>query len=338
MDAATPTGGLSRCLSCYQPFPLNNTLEGFPHGRRVAYDPVRGRLWAVCPDCGRWTLAPMETRWETLESLERLVRDDATLLKQGENVALHEVGELEIVRVGRAGQREEAWWRYGHEFLSRQARARSIATRGKLVDALVVSMLIGIPFWGHSDSTKWIDKRRRRSFGRDVWRGLSYCPGCGTALDAIRFEEGRDLHLRPDGSSFRLWYWCPHCGVDRDDAGHTLSGLGAEHVLRRVLAYENFAGGSESEVEDAMTLVGEHVVPEAVAPALAGDGVVLGEMAAPRSLAVEIALNSGIEAALLSAELSDLEARWREEEALAAIIDGELTPLRPRSTGGEGNS
>jgi hypothetical protein len=28
---------------------------------------VRGRLWAVCSSCGRWTLAPFETRWEVLE-------------------------------------------------------------------------------------------------------------------------------------------------------------------------------------------------------------------------------------------------------------------------------
>jgi len=71
---------LATCLFCYQPFPENQTLEPFASGRRVAYDPVRGRLWAVCSSCGRWTLAPFETRWEVLEDLERLTRDRARLL------------------------------------------------------------------------------------------------------------------------------------------------------------------------------------------------------------------------------------------------------------------
>ena len=30
---------------------------------------------------------------------------------------------------------------------------------------------------------------------------------------------------------------------------------------------------------------------------------------------------------LLEAELAELERRWQEEEQLAAIVDGELTPL-----------
>jgi hypothetical protein len=58
---------LTNCLFCHQPFPANRTLERFVSGHRVAYDPVRGRLWAVCSSCGRWTLAPFETRWEVLE-------------------------------------------------------------------------------------------------------------------------------------------------------------------------------------------------------------------------------------------------------------------------------
>ncbi|NNF26988.1 MAG: hypothetical protein HKN73_07210, partial [Gemmatimonadetes bacterium] len=42
---------------------------------------------------------------------------------------------------------------------------------------------------------------------------------------------------------------------------------------------------------------------------------------------LEIAANQKEEAELLALEASDLEERWRREEELAAIIDGELTPL-----------
>jgi hypothetical protein len=311
---------------------VNRTLEAFPHGRRVAFDPARGRLWVVCPVCARWSLTPMETRWETLEALERLVQDGGRLLKQGENIALFEAGDVEIVRVGRAGQREEAWWRYGSAFLSRRARARRIASRGKLIDGLIVLAIAGIPYWGHSDAKEWIQRARRRAFGRDAWRGLSYCPGCGAGLDAIRFEECPDLRLQAAGSSYRLWYSCGQCGPERLDGGHSLSGITAEHVLRRTLAYENFAGGSEGEVAEAMTLVGEHASPDSFIRRLAEDSAPVGRLLASHGLAVEIALNSGIEARLLEAELSELESRWREEEALAAIIDGQLTP-GPRQPG-----
>ena len=60
---------IRRCLACHRPFPGNDVVEHFPASRRIAYDPERGRLWAICDGCGRWTLAPIETRWEALEEL-----------------------------------------------------------------------------------------------------------------------------------------------------------------------------------------------------------------------------------------------------------------------------
>lgn len=47
----------------------------------------------------------------------------------------------------------------------------------------------------------------------------------------------------------------------------------------------------------------------------------------PRLLALEIALNDDAERRLMLMEIEAIEARWREEEEIAAIIDGELTPL-----------
>ena len=42
---------------------------------------------------------------------------------------------------------------------------------------------------------------------------------------------------------------------------------------------------------------------------------------------MEIAANESSEQRLLEMELNELEAHWETEEELAAIIDGELTPL-----------
>lgn len=130
----------TRCLVCSTPLPANEQLEHFPYGRRVAFDPVKGRLWAICRQCKRWSLAPIEERWEALEELERLVRDESRLLHQTDNVALLRAGPLEIVRVGRANLREEAWWRYGRELRQRRERYQKLTFAG--------TMAAGAAAWG----------------------------------------------------------------------------------------------------------------------------------------------------------------------------------------------
>ena len=57
------------------------------------------------------------------------------------------------------------------------------------------------------------------------------------------------------------------------------------------------------------------------------DGKRLGSLGRTGGIALEIAANESSEQRLLELELAELEAHWRTEEELAAIIDGELTPL-----------
>ena len=78
----------THCLVCHTPFQPNEGVEYFSTSTRVAYDAERGRLWAVCRFCKRWSLAPIEERWEALEELEKTVKDRAKLLSQTDNVAL----------------------------------------------------------------------------------------------------------------------------------------------------------------------------------------------------------------------------------------------------------
>ena len=62
----------TRCLFCHRPFPENGQLAHMPRGHRIAFDPVRGRLWAVCESCHRWNLCPIEDREAALYELERI--------------------------------------------------------------------------------------------------------------------------------------------------------------------------------------------------------------------------------------------------------------------------
>jgi hypothetical protein len=326
---------VTNCLFCHQPFPANRTLERFVSGHRVAYDPVRGRLWAVCSSCGRWTLAPFETRWEVLEDLERLTRDHARLLAETDEIALLEAEDLEIVRVGRASLREESWWRYGREFSARRSAAKQEVRKGKVREALFTTLAVGIPIWGLSDPNHWIGRARTKKFGKAAWHGSVECDGCGAVLREVLFAEHGDLQLRAGpGDGLALWYGCAHCftGLDAEESqyGHLITGVAAEHVLRRMLAYANFAGGTEAVVREAMDLVESHPTTDDVIRQVCHRGQGLGALTDRESFALEIATNTEVERLLLELELEELASRWREEEEIAAIADGILTPAPRR--------
>jgi hypothetical protein len=101
------------CTFCYQALGTNPLLEHFPVARRVAFDPAKGCLWAVCPRCARWNLAPMEERWDAIDECERRYRRTGLRYSSG-NIGLAWMGgEVELIRIGRALRPEVAAWRYG---------------------------------------------------------------------------------------------------------------------------------------------------------------------------------------------------------------------------------
>ena len=309
---------LTTCLACHRPFPANETLEHFPVGHRIAYDPERGRLWAVCPSCARWTLAPFDARWEALEELERTARDRARLLAETDNIGLLTVDDIDVIRVGHADLREESWWRFGKEFAVRRKKAKRQVLKGKIVNAAATAVILGIPFWGHTDADRWIDRARKKEFGRKVGKSsLSRCDRCGYELGKFRFEDYGRLGIRTHPERpFALALECPRC-----DADQLLTGVPAEHVLRRTLAYNNFAGGTEATVKEAVGLVEAYDDTDQLLRRVAEQRIRLSRMTEKGAFALEIALNADVERRMLEMELAELEARWRQEERIAAIAD-----------------
>jgi hypothetical protein len=301
----------SHCIFCRAPLGANQTLEHFPHGRRVAFDAERGRLWAVCTGCGRWNLAPFEERWEALEELERLTVGRARLLSQTDNVALLAVGEMDIVRVGRAPLAEEAWWRYGHELLRRRGLAASLL----ILDVLLLPVFSPLA-------------RYERS-AQAAWRGASACARCGRQLTAIRYHRVGSLVLAasPDGE-LALHLPCKRCRNVGEAAGHWLAGADGRMLLRRALAYGHFSGATQAQVRDAASAIEHAGSATAFARGMASRPARLRDLRrsdSTRSIALEIAVNDETERALLGQEVAELESRWREEENIAAIADRELT-------------
>lgn len=108
------------CTFCYSALGANEVLETFTVSRRVAFDPKKGCLWAICPACSRWNLAPLEERWEAVEECERRFRATSLRYSSG-NIGLAWIfGDVELIRVGPALRPEVAAWRYGKVLVQRR--------------------------------------------------------------------------------------------------------------------------------------------------------------------------------------------------------------------------
>jgi hypothetical protein len=328
----------SRCLFCHAELPKNDTFEGLVTGQRFAFDSVRGRLWVICSTCRRWNLIPIEARWENLEALDKIARDEARLLLQTDNIALLRVGEVELVRIGQANLPEESWWRYGRELTSRRARFRRLSlTLGAITGAAAIGgFTVGAGIIGVLGLAPLLQTiTRELKFGPTAWRGSATCSNCGSVLREIQFQNTNRVVLAQQPEGFELRYRCYRCHLDALHAGYRLSGVSAEHLLRRILAYRHHEGATEAQVGAATTVIDEIGSADQLTRRLALQRVHLGELPRPYALALEIAINHELEKRLLELEVAELEARWREEEALAAIVDEELTFLpRLRRLGG----
>lgn len=321
----------TRCLFCHSALPANETVEHFPHGRRVAFDPGRGRLWAICESCRRWNLAPIESRWEALEELDKLVTDKGRTISQSDNIALIRAADVEVVRVGKATKLvEEAWWRYSRELRERRSRHNKLSWI-ETGTFLLISLSAGGMWWMFSGDA--LNKLARwHKYGRLAWRGEAVCPRCGGELREIRFNHTNRLIIVPgQEESVALEFRCLKCPYVSNAGQIRIEGVAAEHLLRRTLAWHHFSGASENRVREATRVIESAGSAEQFARSLASRALKIENLEQrtnrTETIALEIALNDDTERRLLELELAELEARWREEEELASIVDDELTPV-----------
>ena len=292
------------CIFCHGRLPGNQSLEHFTVGRRVAYDPHRGRLWAVCPSCTRWNLAPFDERWEALEELERTRRDRGRVLSSTENISLIRAEDLELVRVGKARLIEEAWWRYGQEM--RRRRTRHSALQWTETAALFGASIMTGGFFYMFSGNFLNNVVRYKKFGPIAWQGAAPCITCGEELTEISFRKSKYMHLTRDnqGSGTALHMQCGKCRRSGNRGGeHQLEGAVAEHLLRRVMTYHHFHGASETRVRAATDYIDRLGSPEAVTQDMTRSGIRLDRLfdreRRTHAVALEIALNEEAERRLL---------------------------------------
>lgn len=324
-----------RCLFCEKPFP-NLAFERFPCGRRIAYDPGRTRLWAICDRCHRWNLWPDDERREAIYAFERLARDDGYVVAKTANAALLYTKDHVLLRVGAMDLAEEAWWRYGRQLRKRHA---SFHSRGSRLSAYsfaalaTVSESIGLTDTGIRiawDETPIADVLRWRHFPWAAWTGRIRCPSCTSVLLAVRFDLSWWLYpMRAPDGSLAVGVPCDRCDPWTPDKVYPITGDDAHHLLRRVLAYQQISGASDTMLHDAMSIIRAAGSAHDFLHRLPDGRTSLWGLGPARRLALEIALNDRAERIATDPELRELELRWAEENEIARIVDEELSRLNP---------
>jgi len=317
----------STCIFCKRPLGSNEAVESFPVGRRLAFDPQKGRLWVVCRKCERWNLTPLEERWEAFEECERLFRD-TRLRASTDNVGIARLKEgLELVRIGAPMRPEFAAWRYGDQFGRRRKKAIFWATAG---GAAVAAVTVG---------------------GIAAGIGAAFAPQIPNLLinipirSKVRTKDGRVLKFRnPDLQKTRLLMepgskeWV--LSIKHSKGKETFEGKEAMRVASHLIPKMNSLAGSPRHVKTAVTKIEEAGHPERYLETIADEldpeswnppGVgrplfpgkpgTVHKLPAPTRLALEMALHEEQEMRALMGELIDLELAWREAEEIANIAD-----------------
>lgn len=314
------------CLFCGKSLGSNEVIEHFPVGRRLVFDPAKGRLWVVCLHCERWNLSPVEERWEAIETCERTFRE-TRLRVSTENVGLGRVPEgLELVRIGEPLRSEFAAWRYGDQFGRRRKRAFLIGA-GSLAAVAAVSFVGPAVVGGTGLGGYWIWQ---------IGDGIA----ASRSRVALKTRDGRIIKLKrddlpmtrlrpnPDGDGFRL-------SILKGRKQEWFEGAEAEHFAGLVLPKMNQSGGTRGTVETAVQEIERLGHPDRFLREIVegdrfkgrrGEPGYVKKMPAPLRLALEMSLHEEEERRALEGELWRLERAWETEEEIAAISDDLLLP------------
>lgn len=334
------------CVFCSTDLGANEALEAFPVGRSVAFDAWRGRLWAVCPRCARWNLAPIEERWEATEEADRLFTDTRVRV-QSENVGLARLRDgTKLIRIGEALPGELAAWRYGTQLVKRRRKyllvGGAAVLGGIALAGGVIALTASTAFVSMSGGlyNAWQERQLKKVIHR--------VPGAASPTGApleIRRWQAQAATLAADEGGERIRLHLPDVnlkiprknfwGKPRYTGEVVLDDEQARAVLGRAMVHVNAKGASRDNLHHAVGLLSEAGTAEDFLRATARTGRSLGKredrpnrhLATPTALALEMALHEEGERRALEGELSALTAAWREAEEIAAIADA--LPLDP---------
>lgn len=244
------------CLFCHLDLGANHAIPAFPVGRRLAYDPKKGRLWVICTRCGRWNLTPLDERWEAIDDAERLFRG-TRLRMSTDNVGLARFrGGFELVRIGPALLPEIASWRYGTRLarLEPEEERRGLFIRGtKLIARAAAGALVG---YAHAVGFSDDAVLRMRTFRRTNGVLLRANDEFNHPI-VVRYSHlGEAQLVRPEKDA--PW----QLKLSHDTGTATLAESHALRVAGKMLATLNVGVASHAEVQHATAKLDEAGDPE----------------------------------------------------------------------------
>src|SRR5688572_9940308 len=333
------------CLFCHARFGRNDVVEHFPVGRRLAFDAANGRLWAVCVECRRWNLSPIEDRWEAIEQCERLFRSTRARVST-ENIGLAPLPSgVDLIRIGKPLRPEFAAWRYGSQLKWRHTRAgmaAGVAGAAGLTAAAVFvppAIAAALPFIGPAfvgfggSAPLWVVPGMIAMDLKDRWQWERVAlrlarPSGGKLTVRVRHLWESAYYTDRDTGDLAL-------RIVHDGGASRYEGEAALSAGGRLLARANWLGGAGRLVQRA---VGEIDAT--------GDADTFLHKTASRfsrfhgrrmmakyrrvgamsllpveRLALEMAVHEESERRALEGELARLAAEWKEAEEVAEISD-----------------
>ena len=245
------------CLFCHTDLGANHFLPTFPVGRRLAFDPRKGRLWVVCTRCGRWNLSPLDERWEAIDECERRFRG-TRLRMSTDNIGLAQFrGGFELVRVGLALLPEIASWRYGTRLarlsVEREQEPTILVRGARLIARATASALVG-----YATSVGFSDDAvlRMRTFRRGTGVMLRATDEYGYPI-VVRYSHlGAAELVRPEKD--QPW----QLKVKHDTGSAVLLESNALRVAGKMLATLNFGVATQAEVQHAIAKLDDAGDPE----------------------------------------------------------------------------
>ncbi|HUQ83127.1 MAG TPA: hypothetical protein VM076_18390 [Gemmatimonadaceae bacterium] len=335
----------STCLFCNGHLGKNEVIEHFPVGSRLAFDSARGRLWAVCPQCRRWNLSPLDERWEAIDECERMFRSTRARIST-DNIGLARFASgIDLIRIGQPLRPEFAAWRYGSQLKWRRRRANIAA--GVVGAAGVAAAAVAAPpllaaavpllapaFFGFSASAPlWVVPGMIAMDIKDYWqweRVALRLPNPDGGKLTVRVRHMWESAYYTDRRTGELTLRVAHDGgASQYEGGRALSAGG------RLLARANWLGGASRIVQHAVNQIDETGDADGFLHKTAarfsrfhGRRMMakyrrVGAMSLlpVERLALEMAVHEEAERRALDGELTRLADEWKEAEEVAAIAD-----------------
>lgn len=322
----------STCIFCHHSLGTNPLIESCPIGQRLAFDPVKGRLWVVCRQCERWNLTPFEDRWEALEDCERRFRSTRLRFSTA-NIGLARLAPgLDLVRIGAPLRPEMAAWRYGDQFGRR--RQKYLVTSGVILLTVPTALYfstIGLAALGISAGGFLTQMALGLSSTIKKRRSLGSLQVNKFAMVKLTRQVLDEIEIQPDSSEAGWRLNVPDQA--REGYPHQLTGPAAVDALQRVLPLINYQGAGSSTVQEAVARL--EAAPDAEAHLLRmakhpapgtwyGYTHQLKNQRPEARMALEMLLREDLEERSMTGELWLLEREWRAAEEIAGIADNLL--------------